>query len=80
MPGLRQSLAHYGHDGAQMLSRSEFRHNAAIRLVGRDLRGDDIRDQLLAGPHYGSRGFVAGTLDAEDVGVGHVSIVLEPDG
>jgi hypothetical protein len=32
---------------------------------------------LLARAHDGGGGFVAGTLDAEDVSVGHVSILFE---
>ena len=44
-----------------------------VGLVGRDLRGYDARDDLVPGAHHRRRGLVAGTLDAEDVGVGHVA-------
>ena len=71
MLGLGQRLAHDRHDGAQMLPRRQFRYDAAIGLVSRDLRRDDVRDQLLARAHHSRCGFVAGTFDAEDVGVGH---------
>ena len=77
VPSLGQRLAHDGHDGAQMLPRGQFRHDTAVGLVGGDLRGDNIRDQLLARAHHGRRGLVAGTFDAEDVGVGHVPILFE---
>src|SRR4051812_45012804 len=42
-----------------------------------DLRGDDVGNELLARADHGGRGFVAGTLEAEDVGVGHEPILLE---
>jgi hypothetical protein len=32
---------------------------------------------LLARAHHGRRGLVTGTLDAENVSVAHISIVLE---
>ena len=70
--GFGQSLTHDGHDGAQMLARSQFRHDAAVGLVSRDLRGHDVGDELLARAHHGGCGLVAGTLDAEDVGVRHM--------
>src|SRR5258708_2920053 len=54
-----------------MLPRGEFRHHAAKGLMGRELRSDDIRDELLARAHHGRGGLVAGTFDTEDVGVGH---------
>ncbi len=72
--GLGQRLAHHRHDGAQMLARSQFRDDSAVRLVSRDLRGHDIRDQLLARAHHGRCGLVAGTFDAEDVGVRHLCL------
>ena len=46
VPGFGQRLADHRHDGAQMLARSQFGHNASIGLMGRDLRGDDIRDRV----------------------------------
>jgi len=45
--------------------------------VSGDLGGDDIGDELLTRAHDRGSGFVTGTLDAEDVGVGHVPILLE---
>ena len=72
LAGIGQRLAHDRDDRAQMLARRQFRNDAAVRLVSRDLRDDDIRDQLLARTHHGGGSFVAGAFDAEDVGVGHV--------
>ena len=66
------ALTHDRHDSAEMLAGSQFRDDSTIGLVGGDLRGDDVGDELLARAHDGGGGFVAGTLDAEDVGVGHV--------
>ncbi len=45
--------------------------------MGRDLRGDNVRDQLLARMHDGCRSLIARTLNAEDVSVAHVDILLE---
>jgi hypothetical protein len=42
-----------------------------------DLGCDNVGDQLLARTHHGSRGFIAGAFDAEDVSVGHASILVE---
>jgi hypothetical protein len=36
-----------------------------------DLRGDDVRDELLAGADHGGGSFIAGAFDAENVGGGH---------
>src|SRR5258708_31546524 len=55
-----------------MFPRCQFRHDTAKGLMGRELRSDDIRDHLLARAHHGCGSLVAGTLDAEDVGVRHV--------
>ena len=72
---LRKRLANYGHDSAQVLAGGEFWDHTAIGLVGGDLGGDHVGDELLARAYDGGGGFVAGSLDAEDVGVGHVRSV-----
>ncbi len=43
-----QRLADHRNDGAQVLARGEFRDDAPVRLMSRDLRSDNIRDDLLA--------------------------------
>ena len=70
LAGLRQRLAHHGHNRPQMLARGQLRHHAAIGLVGRNLREHDVGDNLLADAHHGGRGLVTGALDAEYVGIG----------
>ena len=77
LAGVVERLAHDGNDGAQMLARSQFGYHSTVRLVSGELRIDDIGDQLLARAHDGCRGFVAGALDAENVSVGHDTIVEE---
>lgn len=72
-----ESLANHRYDRAEMLTGCQFRDNAAIGLMGGDLRRDNIGNQLLTRADYGRRGFVAGTLDPEDVGVGHVAILFD---
>src|SRR5579863_965186 len=63
-----------------MLAGRQFRDNAAIRLMHRNLRSHDVREHLLAGAHHGRSRLVAGTLDTEDVGRGHETILLEVRG
>ena len=69
--GLSQRLPHDGNNRPQVLARCQLGHNAAVGLMRRDLRSHHVRDDLLARAHHGRRGFVAGTFDAEDVGVWH---------
>ena len=71
-----QRLADDRHNGPQMLARSQFRHYSAIGRVGNDLREHDVRDNLLARSHDCGCGFVAGTLDAEDVDIGHRNYII----
>ena len=71
LPGISQRFADHRHNRFQMLPRSQLRHDAAIRLVGRDLREDDIRDDFLSRIDHGSRSLVAGAFDAENVGASH---------
>ena len=71
MPGIGQRLADHGHNRPQVLPRSQFRNHAAVRLVRRDLREDDIRDHSFARIHDRRRGLVAGAFNAENVGAGH---------
>ena len=68
LPGIGQSLADHRHNGFQMLPRSQLGDHAAVRLVGRDLREDDIRDDSLSRIHDGRSSLVAGAFDAENVG------------
>src|SRR5437879_2085326 len=70
--GVSQRLAYDRHDGAEMLAGSQFRNDSAVGLVSGDLGGDHVGDELLARAYDSGSGFVAGTLNAEDVGVGHV--------
>ena len=70
-----ERLAHYRDNGAQVLARGQLRHDAAVRLMGLDLRVDDARDEFLSGPNYRRSGFVAGTLDAENVNMTHNTIL-----
>jgi len=70
-----ERFADDGNDGTQMLARSQFGYHSAVGLVSGELRIHDIRDQLLTRAHHGRRGFVARALDAENVSVGHVTIV-----
>ena len=72
-----ERLADDGDDGAEMLARGQFRYDAAVGFVSGELRGDYVRDELLAGAHHGGCGFIAGTFDAEDVGRGHGPILFE---
>ena len=65
-------------DRAEMLAGCEFRDNSAIRLMRGDLRCDDIGNQLLTRADHGCCGLIAGTLDPEDVGGGHVAILFDP--
>jgi len=74
---VRKCLANHRHDGAQMLAGGQLGNHTAVGLVGRDLGGDHVGDELLARAYDGGGSFVAGTFDAEDVGVGHVSMLLE---
>ncbi len=69
--GLSQRLPDDGNNRPQMLARCQLRHDAAVGLMRGDLRSHDVRDQLLARAHHRRGGFVAGTFDAEDVGVWH---------
>ena len=50
-----------------MGARSDFRHDAAIRYMQRNLRIDDIRDDSAAILHYRRGGFVATGLDSENL-------------
>ena len=54
-----------------MLARGEFGNDSAVRLMRRDLRGDNVRENLLARAHHGCACFVTGAFDAEDDRVGH---------
>ena len=45
---LLDSLPHNNDNGAQVLSRSQFRHNAPVALVGIQLRRDDVREEPFA--------------------------------
>ena len=48
--------------------------------MSRDLGGHDVGDRLFSRSHHGGGGFIAGAFDAEDVGVGHRTILLELHG
>ena len=73
--GIVERLAHDRHDGAQVLAGSKFRYHSAVGPMGDELGINDIGDQLLPRAHHRSGGFVAGALDAENVSVGHQTIV-----
>ena len=74
---IAQRLPDHRHNSAQMLARGQFGHNSAVRLMSCNLGGDNVRDQLLARTHYGCRGLITGAFDAEDIGVGHSSILMQ---
>src|SRR3954468_452802 len=63
------------NDIAQVLARGQFRHYSAVRLVRCELREHDVRDHLFARTNDGRTGFVAGTLNTQDVSISHISIV-----
>ena len=77
---LVERLAHHGNDGAQMLARGQFWHHPTVGAMGDELGINDIGDQLLPRAHHRSGGFVAGALDAENVRVGHRTIVKRGPG
>ena len=79
LAGIFESLANHRHDGAEMLARSELGDNSSEGLMGGDLRVNDVGDEFFARAHDGGGGFVAGRLDAEDVGVWHGFIVRGSD-
>jgi hypothetical protein len=54
-----------------MLAGGKLRDDSSIRGVSRDLRGDDVRENLLPSAHDGSTCFIAGAFNAEDSGVRH---------
>src|SRR5690606_23048982 len=54
-------------DRLDVRPRGGFREHAAVLRVNVDLRGDDVRDDGLAIQHNRRGGFVARTLDAEDI-------------
>ena len=77
MFGFCKRLPDDRHDGAEVLAGCELRDDASVRLVGGDLGSDYVGDELLARAYDGCGGFIAGAFDAENVGVGHVPILLE---
>ena len=80
---LDRSLGHGGVDDgddvAQVLARGEFGDNAAVVGVERDLRRDDVGEDLAAAAHHRRGGLIAGTFNAENkaaaVSVTHVFII-----
>src|SRR5438876_12028023 len=60
-----------------MLARGEFGDYASVRLVGCDLRSDDVRDDLFARAHHCRRGFVTRAFDAQNEGLCHTSMIFE---
>ena len=77
--GFGERLANHWHNRAQVFARSQFGDHSSIRLMSRDLGCDNVGDQLLPRTHHGGRGFIAGAFDAEDVSVGHISILAISD-
>ena len=77
MSGFSKRLANDRNDRPQVLAGGEFGHDPTIGVVSGNLGSDHIGNQLLARAHYGRRSFVAGTLDTEDVGVGHLPNSIE---
>src|ERR1700685_1765345 len=60
-----------------MLARREFRNYAPVRLMRGNLRRHHVRDKLLSRAHHSRSSFVTGTFNAENVSVGHETIVLD---
>ncbi len=73
LPGIVKRFADYRHNRLQVLARSQFRDNSAIRLVRGDLREHHVRNQFLARAHNRRRGFVAGAFNAKNVRVHSLS-------
>jgi hypothetical protein len=63
--GITESFFDDRIDLGQMITRRDFRNDAAERLVKLDLRRDHRRKYLAAVAHNGCGRFVAGTLDPE---------------
>jgi|SRR6516164_839567 hypothetical protein len=72
LAGVFQCFANHRNDGAQMLAGSKLGHYTTVRVMGGDLRIDDVGDQLFAGTYNGSGGFVTGAFNAEDESMAHV--------
>ena len=63
---LRKRLTHHGHNPAQMLARSQFRHDTTVFPVKVRLRRHDVGQNLAPIRDNGGGRFVAGRLDPED--------------
>ena len=58
------SLAHYGHDLAQMFARRELRHDAPVFAVHVHLRRYDAGQDFAPVGDYSRRGLVTGRFDS----------------
>ena len=63
---LRKNPLGERHDAPNVIARREFGHDAAVRLMHRDLRMERMRQQTARAVVHGNAGFVAGSLEAED--------------
>ena len=72
-PASARCLPHHRNNGPQVLARSQFRNDSAIRLMRGDLRGNHVRQDLLARAHHRRARLIAGAFDAEDVASGIIS-------
>jgi len=59
-----------GDDGAKVFAGGELGDDAAVVAVD-ELRGDDVREDLVAIADDGRRGLVAGAFNTEDERAGH---------
>ena len=64
MSGFRQCLANHRHNRPQVLARCKFGDDSTVRLMGGDLRSNDVGENLFARAHHGSACFVTGAFDA----------------
>ena len=64
--GIFEGFSHNGNDGAEMLARSQFRHDSAVGLVRGDLRVTTLEISSSPDAHDGRGCLVAGALDAQD--------------
>src|SRR5579872_1850079 len=62
---LQRGLQH-GNDGAELLPRGDFRHDAAVALMDAGLRGDDSGEDDPSVFHYGGACLVTRAFDTQD--------------
>ena len=61
-----QNLAHERHQPANVVTRRELRHDAAVSLMKIDLRVQCVGEQALFGAIHRNASLIAGCLDSKD--------------